>query len=108
MPRSESGISVSHWFARHYSDAGASHGNGILENEPTRTERPETLASWAEFHEAVERLADPEREVFELVWYGGMVQQDVVWFDISVNDPFGVPELDGLDNRAIATGLRYT
>lgn len=63
--------------AKHHSDAGASHGEGIVESEPATTERPETLASWAEFHEAVERLADREREVFELVWYGGMSQQDI-------------------------------
>ncbi len=63
--------------AKHHSDPGANDGGGIVENEPAKTERPDTLASWAEFHEAVERLADPEREVFELVWYGGMVQQDI-------------------------------
>lgn len=63
--------------ARHHTDAGVSHGGGIIENEPAKAERPETLASWAEFHQAVERLADPEREVFELVWYGGMAQQEI-------------------------------
>ena len=63
--------------AKHHSDSGASDGGGIVESEPAKTERPETLASWAEFHEAVERLADPEREVFELVWYGGMPQQGI-------------------------------
>jgi len=63
--------------ARHHTDAGVSHGGGIIENEPTKAERPETLASWAEFHEAVEQLADAKREVFEFVWYGGMSQQDI-------------------------------
>jgi RNA polymerase sigma factor (sigma-70 family) len=63
--------------ARHDSDPGADDGGGIVENEPAKTDRPETLASWAEFHEAVERLADREREVFELVWYGGMSQQEI-------------------------------
>ena len=63
--------------ARHHTDAGATHGGGIIENKAT-TERPETLASWGEFHQAVEQLADPDREVFELVWYGGMSQQDIV------------------------------
>ena len=63
--------------ARHHSDAGVDHGGGIVENEPTRTERPETLASWADFHEAVERLAGPHREAFELVWYGGISQQEI-------------------------------
>ena len=63
--------------ARHHTDAGVSHGGSIIENEPAKTERPETLASWAEFHETVERLCHAQREVFELVWYGGMSQQDI-------------------------------
>jgi RNA polymerase sigma factor (sigma-70 family) len=63
--------------AKHHTDAGASCGGGIIENEPAKADRPETLASWAEFHEAVERLSSPERGVFELVWYGGMSQQEI-------------------------------
>lgn len=63
--------------ARHHTDAGVDHGGGIIDNEPTQTERPDTLASWAEFHEAVERLPESERQVFELVWYGGMSQPEI-------------------------------
>ena len=36
--------------AKHHTDPGVSHGGGIVENEPTKAERPETIASWAEFH----------------------------------------------------------
>jgi RNA polymerase sigma-70 factor (ECF subfamily) len=62
--------------ARQHTDAGVDHGGGIIENKAT-TERPETLVAWAEFHQAVEQLPEAEREVFELVWYGGMAQQDI-------------------------------
>jgi RNA polymerase sigma-70 factor (ECF subfamily) len=63
--------------AKHHTDAGGSHGNNLIENHPSTTERPESLASWAEFHEAVEELPEPERRVFELVWYGGMSQPEI-------------------------------
>lgn len=38
---------------------------------------PESLEDWARFHEAVEQLPEAEREVFQLVWYGGMQQAEV-------------------------------
>jgi RNA polymerase sigma-70 factor (ECF subfamily) len=38
---------------------------------------PHDLDQWTEFHEQVDRLRDPEREVFELIWYQGMTQQEV-------------------------------
>ena len=38
--------------------------------------RPESLQDWTDFHEAVERLPGPEREVFHLVWYGGLTQNE--------------------------------
>jgi DNA-directed RNA polymerase specialized sigma24 family protein len=41
------------------------------------TARPENLESRAGFHEAVEQIPDDEREVFQLVWYGGMAQKEV-------------------------------
>lgn len=37
----------------------------------------ENLARWAGFHEAVESLPAEEREVFTLVWYGGLSQTEV-------------------------------
>lgn len=33
---------------------------------------PETLEGWAAFHEAVNRLPEPERQVMDRVWYRGM------------------------------------
>jgi RNA polymerase sigma factor (sigma-70 family) len=65
--------------AKHQSNAGeaVSDGGGELQNKPDAGNPPETLESWAQFHEAVEQLPDDEREVFELVWYGGMAQKDI-------------------------------
>lgn len=39
-------------------------------------EGPCSLAAWAEFHEAVEKLPEKQREVFSLVWYAGSSQSD--------------------------------
>lgn len=35
------------------------------------------LDQWTDFHEVVARLPDPQREVFDLIWYHGMTQQEV-------------------------------
>ena len=60
-----------HGGAAHYrSDpllAGASASRG---ERSTRCDEPLSLADWTAFHEAVDLLADEEREVFHLVWYG--------------------------------------
>ncbi|MGC4003033.1 MAG: sigma-70 family RNA polymerase sigma factor [Pirellulales bacterium] len=42
-----------------------------------RTLDPKQLADWLDFHEAVQKLPDTEREVFDLVWYHGLSQQQV-------------------------------
>jgi RNA polymerase sigma-70 factor (ECF subfamily) len=62
---------------RYLSDGGPGNGGGIIANTHDSTDRPETLASWAEFHESVGRLADPQREVFEIAWYGGLSQREI-------------------------------
>ncbi|HQR06435.1 MAG TPA: sigma-70 family RNA polymerase sigma factor [Gemmatales bacterium] len=38
-------------------------------------QEPESFLEWAEFHDSVDRLPDEEREVFDLLFYGGMEQQ---------------------------------
>lgn len=64
--------------AKHHSSAGeASDGDGILVQQVGDSASPETLDSWASFHEAVEHLPASEREVFELVWYGGLAQREI-------------------------------
>jgi RNA polymerase sigma factor (sigma-70 family) len=37
---------------------------------------PEDLSEWGEFHEAVEQLPEEQREVFNLVYYQGLSQQE--------------------------------
>ena len=37
---------------------------------------PAKLGSWTEFHEAVEKLPDEERETFDLLFYQGLSQDD--------------------------------
>jgi RNA polymerase sigma-70 factor (ECF subfamily) len=65
--------------AHHASDVGqagsvswAQPGPAPLEStyEPTR------LAIWSEFHLRVGLLPDPEREVFDLLWYQGLTQAE--------------------------------
>lgn len=40
------------------------------------THDPRRIAQWCEFHEQVERLADPEREVFDLLFYHNLSQEE--------------------------------
>jgi RNA polymerase sigma factor (sigma-70 family) len=40
------------------------------------TYNPNKVAEWAEFHEAIEQLPEPEREVTELIWYHEMSHKD--------------------------------
>jgi RNA polymerase sigma factor (sigma-70 family) len=56
----------------HWHDEGAEIASGIA--DPLR---PETLQSWTDFHEAVGDLPDEQREVFQLIWYGGLQQAEV-------------------------------
>lgn len=37
---------------------------------------PASLIEWSEFHEQVEALPEEEREVFNLLWYEGLTQQE--------------------------------
>jgi RNA polymerase sigma-70 factor (ECF subfamily) len=37
---------------------------------------PARLAAWSEFHQAVERLPNEEREAFDLLWYQGLTQAE--------------------------------
>lgn len=41
------------------------------------TAGPATLLQWSEFHEHVERLPDDERDVFDLIFYQGLSQEEV-------------------------------
>ena len=50
-------------------------GNAV--DTHSRREPPDDLDRWTEFHEAIDRLPEEEKEVISLVWYGGMMQKDV-------------------------------
>jgi RNA polymerase sigma-70 factor (ECF subfamily) len=63
--------------AKHHTDH-APNGDGDLVLHRADTEgEPSSLAEWTEFHAAVQRLPDAEREVFDLHWYEGLDQQTV-------------------------------
>jgi RNA polymerase sigma-70 factor (ECF subfamily) len=40
------------------------------------TQDPTKLAEWADFHETIDTLPEPEREVFDLLWYHGLSQDE--------------------------------
>lgn len=44
-------------------------------HEPSSAE-PDRLASWSEFHEHIAALPDEEREMFDLLWYQGLKQEE--------------------------------
>ncbi len=50
----------------HQTDGGTAAG--------LATDEPQSVEDWTAFHEEVEKLPDEEREVFGLLWYGGMNQ----------------------------------
>ncbi len=66
--------------ARHYAgpeNAAANHeSRGADPPEPGLTHEPGALADWREFHEQVAALPEEEREVFGLVFYQGLTQED--------------------------------
>lgn len=69
--------------ARHHfgpQGPGAHHDTGHSENPilaaAQTTQDPGTLVQWSEFHEQVEVLPAEEREVFNLLWYHGVAQQE--------------------------------
>ena len=52
------------------SPAGGSDSSpSALPGEPATTDSPSTLASWTEFHRAVESLPEKDRDVFDLLYY---------------------------------------
>ncbi len=65
--------------ANHHTDgAGRAHavqGEPLQRHEGTSGE-PHSLVEWTQFHEHVEALPDQERDVFNLLWYGGLTQEE--------------------------------
>ncbi|TWT35013.1 RNA polymerase sigma factor [Thalassoglobus neptunius] len=62
--------------ANHHSDGEAADDGRLKRLADTHGE-PQTLDQWGEFHESVDQLPDDARNVFEMIWYGGLEQKDV-------------------------------
>lgn len=56
--------------ANHHTDGGIATENKSDDAEP------ESVEAWAKFHEQVEALPEPEREVVNLLWYEEMTQPE--------------------------------
>ena len=65
--------------AKHKSDAHANAADdsaGQLENASC-LDRPDSLEDWTAFHQAIQQLLAPEKEVFSLMWYSGLTQRQI-------------------------------
>jgi RNA polymerase sigma-70 factor (ECF subfamily) len=65
--------------AKHHTDGeskAADDSDGPLANQWDGKGEPESLEDWTLFHEAVGALPAEEREVFNLLWYEGMTQEE--------------------------------
>ena len=64
---------------QNHQTAGGGHAaddpGGVIESMPNSPE-PITLSDWSAFHEAVDNLPEDDREVFQLIWYTGLGQQE--------------------------------
>lgn len=47
-----------------------------IEQQPDTTHAPDAMSRWTQLHEAAAALPDAERELFHLVWYLGLTQQE--------------------------------
>ena len=73
--------------ARHYygpKGLGANYGSqagsptsGDPAGPSDDTHDPEGLATWSEFHARVEALPEPDRELFDMLWYQGLTHAEV-------------------------------
>jgi RNA polymerase sigma-70 factor (ECF subfamily) len=74
--------------ARHYQGPqglGAHHisqrpetdgGRGSVEAPGVSSLDPQRLAEWSELHEQISQLPDGQRELFDLLWYGSLSQEE--------------------------------
>lgn len=51
-----------------------------LVKAPSLEEEPSTLLEWSFFHDAIQSLPQEERETFDLIFYGGMQQEEAAEF----------------------------
>jgi RNA polymerase sigma factor (sigma-70 family) len=62
--------------AHHDTNASGSDRDVIVNQVPDKTAEPESLERWSKFHQHVEALPDNEREIFDLLWYQGLSQNE--------------------------------
>jgi RNA polymerase sigma-70 factor (ECF subfamily) len=62
--------------AHHESDPAGPDEPRTGRDSPDETHDPAALADWAEFHTQVSALPDDDREVFGLIFYQGLTQED--------------------------------
>jgi RNA polymerase sigma-70 factor (ECF subfamily) len=63
--------------ANHHTDGHPADGGGsTLPTVPAAGDGPETIAEWTDFHTAAGKLPNEEREVFDLIWYQGLSQDE--------------------------------
>lgn len=63
--------------ANHHTDGdGRAADDALLKEHAGDASSPESLEDWARFHQAVDQLPDAFREVFQILWYGGIQQAD--------------------------------
>ncbi len=64
---------------------GANYDTAVVDKEGNRQAmgekaivcgEPSDLLEWTEFHQQIEHLPEPEREVFSLIWYEGLTQDE--------------------------------
>ncbi len=70
------GIGSHHSSRAGRDDAGSDGGKSPDLDPPDSTDDPDRLGAWTDFHEAVDRLDDEDRGVWDLLWYQGLTQEE--------------------------------
>jgi RNA polymerase sigma-70 factor (ECF subfamily) len=69
---------------KHHTDPrgrAADDPGGLLQAQADHpAHEPDSLEDWTAFHEQVEALPEEEREVFNLLWYEGLTQEEAAAF----------------------------
>jgi len=61
--------------ANHHTDGIETRDQGGSHSQQSNPlDEPSGLIEWAEFHEAVEKLPEEDKETFNLLWYDGLTQ----------------------------------
>jgi RNA polymerase sigma factor (sigma-70 family) len=65
--------------ANHHTDRASKATDdegGVLDRHAVAVDEPDSLEEWTNFHEKVDLLPDEEREVFGLLWYEDLTQEE--------------------------------